>query len=191
MADNRLIQLEDIIAANQHHFYQTGKALMQIRDNQLFRDLLFDSFEVYVKQRWDMARSQAYRLIKAASVIDNLSPIGNGILPANEYQARVLARFTKADQRRIWRAFIASGMALTAKNIRKSAHQTSMNKPVKKANAPMVEIISADYKAAVMAMLDAIRSAQNDDWQTTSRQAALFWLKVMKEKVIRHEKERP
>lgn len=191
MADNRLIQLEDIIAANQNRFYQTGKALMQIRDNQLFRDLLFDSFEAYVRQRWDMARSQAYRLIKAANVIDNLSPIGDGILPANEYQARILARFTKADQRNIWRAFIASGMALTAKNIRKWAHQAPKNKPVKKANAPMVEIISADYKAAVMTMLEQIRSAQNDDWQTTSRQAALFWLKVMQEKVIRHEKRRP
>jgi len=123
-------------------------------------------------------------------VIDNLSPIGDGILPENEYQARVLARFTKADQRKIWRAFIASGMALTAKNIRKLAHQAPKNKTVKKANAPMVDIISADYKAAVMAMLEQIRSAQNDDWQTTSRQAALFWLKVMKENVIRHEKQR-
>jgi hypothetical protein len=31
MATNRLTQLEDIIAANQHHFYQIGKALKQIR----------------------------------------------------------------------------------------------------------------------------------------------------------------
>lgn len=190
MANNRLTQLEDIIAANQHRFHQTGKALKQIRDDQLFRDLLFDSFDVYVKQRWDMARSHAYRLIKAATVIDNLSPIGDGVLPENEYQARVLARFTKADQRNIWRAFIASGMTLTAKNIRKLAHQAQKNKPVKKTNASMVDIISADYKAAVMAMLEQIRSAQNDDWQTTSRQAALFWLKVMKEKIIRHERQR-
>lgn len=190
MANKRLIQLEDIIAANQQNFHQTGKALKQIRDDRLFRDLLFDSFEAYVKQRWDMARSQAYRLIKAANVIDNLSPIGDGILPENEYQARVLALFTKEDQRNIWRAFIASGMALTARNIRKLAYQASKNKPVKKANAPMVDIISADYKAAVMAMLEQIRSAQNDDWQTTSRQTALFWLKVMKEKIIRHERQR-
>lgn len=190
MDSNRLTQLEDIIAANQHRFHQTGKALKQIRDEQLFRDLLFDSFDAYVRDRWDMARSQAYRLIKAANVIDNLSPIGDGVLPENEFQARVLACFTKADQRNIWRAFIASGMALTAKNIRKLAHQASKNKPVKKANASMVDIISADYKAAVMAMLGQIRSAQNDDWQTTSRQAALFWLNVMKENVIRHEKQR-
>lgn len=191
MADNRLTQLEDIIEANQRKFYQIGRALRQIRDDRLFRDLLFDRFEAYVKDRWDMARSQAYRLITAATVIDNLSPIGDGILPENEFQARVLANFTKEDQRKIWRAFIASGMALTAKNIRKYAHQTKKAKSVKKTNASMVDIISADYKAAVMAMLEQIRSAQNDDWQTTSRQAALFWLKVMKEKIIRHERQRP
>lgn len=184
MSDSRLSQLEDIIEANQHRFYQTGKALRQIRDDGLFRDLLFDSFEAYVKDRWDMARSHAYRLITAANVIDNLSPIGDGILPKNEFQARVMARFSKADQRNIWRKFIASGMALTAKNIRKFAHQ----KAAKKTHAPMIDIISADYKAAVMAMLEQIRWAQNDDWQTTSRQAALFWLKVMKDKVNHHER---
>ncbi len=191
MADNRLTQLENIIETNQRKFYQTGKALRQIRDDRLFRDLLFDRFEAYVKNRWDMARSQAYRLITAANIIDNLSPIGDGILPENEFQARVLACFTKADQRKIWRAFICSGMALTAKNIRKYAHQEKKAKSVKKTNASMVDIISADYKAAVMAMLEQIQTAQNDDWQTTSRQAALFWLKVMKEKIIRHERQRP
>jgi hypothetical protein len=191
MADHRLIQLENIIEANQHKFYQTGKALKQIRDDRLFRDLLFDSFEAYVKDRWDMARSQAYRLITAAEVIDNLSPIGDGVLPQNEFQTRVLARFTKAEQRKIWRAFIASGRALTAKNIRKCTHPAKKAKSAKKTNTSTVDIISTDYKAAVMAMLEQIRSAQNDDWQTTSRQAALFWLKVMKEKIIRYERRRP
>jgi len=179
MADHRLIQLENIIEANQHKFYQTGKALKQIRDDRLFRD----SFEAYVKDRWDMARSQAYRLITAAEVIDNLSPIGDGVLPQNEFQARVLARFTKAEQRNIWRAFIASGRVLTAKNIRKCTHPAKKAKSAKKTNTSTVDIISTDYKTAVMAMLEQIQTAQNDDWQAT-----LFWLKVMKEKIIRYER---
>ena len=54
----------------------------------------------------------------------------------------------------------------------------------------MIDIISASYKTAVMAMLEQIQSAQNDDWQATSRQAALFWLTVMKEKIIYHERQR-
>ncbi len=55
----------------------------------------------------------------------------------------------------------------------------------------MIDIIGAGYKKAVLVMLEQIQSAQNDDWQTTSRQAALFWLKVMKEKIIHHERQRP
>ena len=174
MTANRLTQLENVIETNQRKFYQIGKALKQIRDERLFRDLLFDHFEAYVKDRWDMARSQAYRLIEAADVIDNLSPIGDGILPENESQARVLARFKKEDQRKIWRAFISSGMALTAANIRKYAHQAKKARRVKKTNQSMIDTISADYKAAVIAMLEQIQWAQNDDWQTTSREAALF-----------------
>ena len=191
MSANRLIQLENVIETNQRKLYQIGKALKQIRDERIFRDLLFDHFETYVKDRWDMARSHAYRLIEAANVIDNLSPIGDGILPENESQARVLVRFKKDDQRKIWRAFISSGMALTAANIRKYAHdRTKKDKSVKKTNKSMIDIISTSYKKAVMAMLEQIRSAQNDDWQTTSRQAALFWLKVMKENIIRHDNTR-
>jgi hypothetical protein len=191
MTADRLTQLESVIETNQRKFYKIGKALKQIRDERLFRDLLFDRFETYVKDRWDMARSQAYRLIEAANVIDNLSPIGDGILPENESQTRVLVRFKKDDQRKIWRAFICSGMALTAANLRKYAHDlTKKEKSVKKTNKSMIDIISTSYKTAVMAMMEQIRSAQNDDWQTTSRQAALFWLKVMKENIIRHDNTR-
>jgi len=191
MTADRLTQLENVIETNQRKFYQIGKALKQIRDERLFRDVLFDRFETYVKDRWDMARSQAYRLIEAATILDNLSPIGDGILPRNESQARVLGRFKKEDQREIWREFISSGMALTAANIRKCAHHRARKaKPVKKKTKSMIDIISTSYKTAVMAMLEQIQSAQNDDWQATSRQAALFWLTVMKEKIIYHERQR-
>ena len=81
------------------------------------------------------------------------------------------------------------GMALTAANIRKYA-QEKKTKSVKKPNS-MIDIISTNYKTAVMAMLEQIRLAQNDAWQSTSKQAALFWLKVMKEKIIHHERHRP
>ena len=36
----------------------------------------------------------------------------------------------------------------------------------------------------VNGMLEQIRAAQNDGWQTTSRQAALMWNRVMYEKIL-------
>lgn len=191
IGENRLARLETIIQNHRRQFYPSGRALKQIRDERLYRDLLFDNFDAYVRQRWDMHRSHAYRLIQAATVVDNLSPIGDGIVPQNESQARVLARENKAEQRRLWRGFISSGMALNAANIRKFIRSQKKTGAAKKPKtAQLIEIVSAGYKAAVMAMLDQIRRAKNDAWQTTSKPAALFWLKVMKEHILTHDEKR-
>jgi hypothetical protein len=36
----------------------------------------FETFEAYCKQTWDFHKSQAYRLIDSARVIETVSPIG-------------------------------------------------------------------------------------------------------------------
>ena len=76
MKNDRLTYLENLIDNNQRHFYATGKALNEIRDNRLYKLILFKTFEAYTKDRWDMGKSQAYRLIDAYQVVKNLSPIG-------------------------------------------------------------------------------------------------------------------
>jgi len=183
-----LTRLEAIIESHRSNFYQAGKALMQIHDVALYRDLLFDSFGEYVKTRWDMSKSQAYRLIDASKIVDNLSPIGDGVIPANEAQTRVLSCLSEFDQRRIWREFISSGMALSASNIREFVKR-NMQKATNRHQAQpnLIDIISAGYKEAVMAMLYQIRLAHNDNWQQTSKQTGLYWVRVMKGRIV-HEK---
>jgi hypothetical protein len=121
---------------------------------------LFDSFEAYLKSRWDMSRSQAYRLIEAARIIDNLSPIGD-TLPENEAQLRALVKLTPFDQRRIWRDFIGAGLELNAGNIQRFVSKYG-NK--EKARTDLTNIISAAYKQAVLTMLEQIRLAGQDGW---------------------------
>lgn len=183
MKQNNLADLENIIEKNRRKFNEIGKALRRIRDGRLYRELLFDSFESYVMERWDMARSQAYRLMEASKIIDNLSPIGDGVLPQNESQTRPLSRLKTIDQRKIWREFIESGTALNASNIRKFVNMRVKKPAPESKPESRVDIIASDFKEAVLAMLEQIRLAQNDHWQKTSRQAALFWLRVMKEKI--------
>jgi hypothetical protein len=77
LSDRRFSQLESMIEKYRRDFYSVGKALTEIRDGRHYRKLSFKSFESYVRLRWDMGRSHAYRLIEAAAVIDNLSPIGD------------------------------------------------------------------------------------------------------------------
>ena len=179
LSDRRLAQLEAVIKTYRQDFYSVGKALQEIRDARHYHKLSFKSFESYVRIRWDLGRSHAYRLIEAFCVIDNLSPIGER-LPQNEAQARPLTKLDAFSQRRLWREFLKTQKPLSAVNIKKfvSAHLGEQN-----TKAAFIEVISQDYKQAVAGMLSQIRMAQNDSWQSTSQKTALYWNNVMKEKI--------
>lgn len=72
MQKERLTALEEAINKNRRSFYVIGKALKEIRDDRLYRFLLFKTFEAYTRARWEIGKSQAYRLIEACHVMDNL-----------------------------------------------------------------------------------------------------------------------
>jgi hypothetical protein len=110
-----------------------------------------------------------------------LSPIGD-ILPENESQVRSLASLAPAAQRKIWRDFLMTGMELSALNIRKYINSSITDNHGTQADR--TGIISDTYKKATMAMLEQIRQAQSDGWQSTSQEAGLFWNRVMKEKIM-------
>jgi len=176
----RLLELETLIAGNQECFYKIGQALKEIRDNRLYKQALFESFEAYTRERWDMGKSHAYRLIKFYEVIYNLSPIGDK-LPANESQARPLTQLDSIEQRRVWKAIINSGMELTARNIKKFIEA---QKSIPESKPDLTDRISIEYMGVVEVMLEQVRVAQHDHWQQTSRQAALLWHRVIYEKIV-------
>ncbi len=178
----RLDELEVLIDTKQRGFYEIGKALREIRDGQLYLQLGFSNFSGYVKKRWDMHRSYAYRLIDASGVIDNLSGIGKD-LPLKESQVRPLIKLNESDQRKVWREFLKSSLELSAKNVRKFISDYIGGRNGQTVSA-RVEIISQEYKVAVDALMYQIRSAQNDRWKSTSREAALYWNQVMKAKIV-------
>ncbi len=184
MQQERLSYLETIIAGKQRDFYEIGKALSEIKQARLYRASLYDSFENYVKARWDMGRSQAYRLIDAYQVIGNLSPIGDK-LPINESQTRPLAGLSPMEQRAAWKRFLATGKELTASNIKASVNAGKPSCPSEPLE--MSERITESYMAAVSAMLEQVRIAQHDRWQATSRQTALLWNRVIREKILSKE----
>ncbi len=181
MQKKRLTQLENLIASKQNYFFEIGKALEEIRDTRLYKLTCFETFEAYTRNRWDMSKSKAYRLIDAYQVVKNLSPIGD-ILPANESQARPLTQFDPIEQRKIWKDFLNTGMEMTALGIQKfiAACKTAD----KDESLDLTNQISSEYMHAVQAMIEQVRIAQNDHWQKTSRQAGLLWNKVIQEKIL-------
>lgn len=84
-----LAELETVIENGLQTFAEVGDALFTIRDQRLYREQGFDTFEEYCQKRWNWGRHYANRQIAAAQVVRNLVPIGTK--PLNEAQARELA----------------------------------------------------------------------------------------------------
>ena len=178
LSDRRLARLEAVIEKYRRDFYAVGKALNEIRDGRHYQKLSFTTFERYVNVRWDISKSHAYRLIEAFSVMDNLSPIGD-VLPKNEAQARPLTRLDVHNQRKLWRDFLKTQKPLSALNIKRF-----ISLDEQKGSSRFIDVVSKEYKQAVSLMLSQISIAQNDRWQSTTQRSALYWNKVMKEKIL-------
>ena len=134
-----------------------------------------------------MKRAQAYRLIAASQVLDNLSPFGDK-LPQNEAQTRELAKLDTATQTRAWRAFLKADLTLGARSLRQFiANHYPNNQPQHTKNS--VYQITNEYQKAVTALLDQIKIAQNNQWQLTTKTAALRCNQVMRERILAHDKQ--
>jgi hypothetical protein len=118
---------ETIIERNFKAFCEVGQALIDIRDERLYREE-YATFEDYVSQRWGMKHSQAYRLIDASKVMKSLSPIGeDDPVPLNEAQARELGKIAPALRPVALKvASDASGGNLTASYIKSAVNVVQM-----------------------------------------------------------------
>ncbi|MEV0236798.1 hypothetical protein [Nonomuraea sp. NPDC050786] len=65
-----------------------GPALKQIRDDGLYKDAGFASFERYVDERWDMSRPRAYQLIDSVRAMEALEGVTDEV--PNERQLRAI-----------------------------------------------------------------------------------------------------
>lgn len=80
---------ERVIESGLQTFVEVGNALLAIRDERLYKESGFKTFEAYCQERWKFERAHASRLMDGAQVAAILSPIGGHL--ANERQARALA----------------------------------------------------------------------------------------------------
>jgi hypothetical protein len=117
-------------AARARFVVEAGTALRAIRDDTLFR-LTHETFEDYIRQRWDMDRTRAYQLIDAAPVMLVMSKIFD-TAPV-ESQARALAPVLAAHGEVAVREVVAaarqSGDKVTVKAIRGAADRLNYLPP--------------------------------------------------------------
>lgn len=91
----RLHECEQVIAAGIDTFVSVGNALVEIRDDKLYRDS-HRTFEDYCRARWNLGRSRAYELIDQARVVSAIEE-AVGECPAVPDISSRDARAIKAD----------------------------------------------------------------------------------------------
>lgn len=180
-----LEQLEGVIQKNIGAFYEVGRALMEIRDKGLYRDVLgYDTFEAYCKGRWDFSRQRAYQLIDSVTVKNNLStPVD---IQITEYQIRPLARLEPEQQRTAWQKAVETAPEgkVTAAHVSKVVKEFTGEKPkpyVLKHNEPIIkqELISEDFQLAYDAMVIELKNAFATKWKDTSYKGALEMMRTL------------
>jgi hypothetical protein len=80
----RLDELEAVVAGGLHAFVPAGNALRKIRDEDLYKNAGFDTFEEYLRERWDISRGHAYRLIDGAAVVAVTGGVVKNLAQARE-----------------------------------------------------------------------------------------------------------
>lgn len=125
---SRLYQCEEIIEHGLNTFVDVGNALLEIRDNRLYRQE-YHTFEDYCKERWGMSRPRAYQLIDAANVMSNLSTIVDKT-PSVESQVRPLAALDPQEQVEAWKRVIENTPEgkITAAVVLKAAKEVEREK---------------------------------------------------------------
>ena len=146
---NELERCEVVIRQGLETFIEVGQALTTIRDKRLYR-IEFGTFEDYCSTKWALERRQAYRLMDASKVIENVSH-GTQTLPTSERQARPLTSFEPEIQLEAWKEVVhqsqETGKPITAATVQQVAEQWKpVNQDVRQAKetpmfAPPIEQI--------------------------------------------------
>lgn len=109
-------------------FVEVGQALAAIRENRLYR-AEHSTFELYCRERWGFNRHRASQLIAAVDVVTNVTSAGL-TAPANEGQARELAKVPEPERAEVWRETVERTEGKpTAAAIRETASRTQTPGP--------------------------------------------------------------
>lgn len=121
---NRFKECERVIEIGLHAFVEVGNALLEIRQEKLYRSD-YQTFESYCRERWQLKRQRAYELMEAAEIVVSLSQslrdIPSKKLPQKEAHAAQLSKAPPDERPVIWKQIVSdsenSAKHITAKKI--------------------------------------------------------------------------
>lgn len=160
----RLTELESVVRSGLDTFVTVGRALAEIRDGRLYREM-HGTFEAYCEEQWSLPRTRAYELISASEIAGRVSEISD-IAPTREGQAKELRGLpTETAAAVMQKAHADSDGRVTAAAIRE-ARQAIAPRPV---NDPWASRIAAELAASDGAYAERADAASSpvDDYLAT------------------------
>lgn len=147
-----LARLCKVVDEGLSSFLAVGTALKQISEGRLYR-ATHETFEEFVKQRWNIQKAHAYRMMDAAEVSEDLSPNGRRFPIVNEIKTERQLRELKALDaesmpealEKITEVCKESGKKPTAKVI-ESVVREMLGKPEAKAPSPKKDVIEREQR---------------------------------------------
>jgi len=112
---SRLDELEAVVRAGQDAFLSVGRALVEIRDLEVYREAGYASFGAYLAERFpELSRRSVYNALAAATVADDLDGFSTQTLGTSHLVE--LARLGAADRRHM--ADLAAARNLSVRELR-------------------------------------------------------------------------
>jgi len=100
-----LRECEEILEKGLGTFFAVGSALVKIRESRLYRQT-YRSFEMYCKERWNIGRSYASRVMAASERMQLLPGDDTLPKPENEFQMRPFLKLPPKEFPEAWRQAI-------------------------------------------------------------------------------------
>ena len=118
----RFDELVQVIAdATTNAYLVTGEALLEIKDQKLYKARNYNTFEDAARDIFDYSKAYANQLIKASAVHKNLAAIA-AVLPTNESQLRPLTKLLPEQQVEVWQEASKDGVP-TAKVVKEAVQR--------------------------------------------------------------------
>jgi hypothetical protein len=115
--DERLTELEKLIAKGKKTFVEVGLALAEIRDSRLYRRE-YSGFEEYCRKKWGWEKRYTQYVIAGAEAVRSL-PDGTRTLVHHETAARELTKVDPEQRAGVVQAITDEGKPVTAAEIRR------------------------------------------------------------------------
>lgn len=96
----RLEELEARFEICKATFLEGGAILSEIMESKIYKDT-YKSFEIYLKDRWDISPRRAYQLIEAANTVESVKNFTQNP-PKTESQAKELSKAPKDQRPAAW-----------------------------------------------------------------------------------------